>query len=204
MVQNTLDTLALASSSRAVTLSLAVTACSAHLEQVLGHVDADEGGRAPHAGQVVCQHVAPHFEVVDQHGGHAGRGREAAARHNHDVNLRAWRVTCVTRAQQAGSRGAKEPPRGLYSCILHKSAFPPTRCTSGTPAPHACRLKASLRRERRHAPAKALQRSTEAGAGDLAASAASFARNRRGERHKSGTQGRRGTLCARDRLPQAG
>jgi hypothetical protein len=158
---------------------MAFAACSARLEQVLGHVDADEGGRAPHAGQVVSQHVAPHFEVVDQHGGHAGRRREAAARHDHDVDLRAWRVACVTRAHQAGRRGAKQPPHSLLS--MHTLTLPPTRCASCTHASHACRLKASLRHESRRAPAQVpLQCGTAAGAGDLAAAAASLARHKRG------------------------
>ena len=57
------------------------------LEHVLGHVDADEGGGAAHAGHAVGEHVTAHLEAVDQHGSHAGRGRKAAARGGDDADL---------------------------------------------------------------------------------------------------------------------
>lgn len=62
---------------------------AADLEEVLDEVDADEGGGAAHAGEVVGEHVAAQLKVVGDHGRHGRRRRKARARHNHDVNLRA-------------------------------------------------------------------------------------------------------------------
>ncbi|CAA7397161.1 unnamed protein product [Spirodela intermedia] len=63
-----------------------------HLEKVLGEVDGDEAGAAPHSPEVVAQYVPPELVVVDDHGGE-GRGRvEQAAIHDQDADVLGLRV----------------------------------------------------------------------------------------------------------------
>jgi len=147
----------------------------ARLEQALGQVDADERGRAAHAGQVVGQHVAAHAEAVDQAGRHAGRRRVAAARHDHDVDLRDRARARAASGPGAGGRlpaGGRRPGRVRARTLPARPAQPPhAGAGSAGPQQHPPKHRCSQPMAARAARFRTLRRRAGAGPGSASSSA---------------------------------
>ncbi|KAB8102976.1 hypothetical protein EE612_035136, partial [Oryza sativa] len=86
-----------------------------HLQQVLGEIDGQQAGTAPHPAEVVADDIPPQLVVVHNHGGQRRRRVEQAAIDDNHTNV----LGLHTRLLKKLVNGAEHDGAGLLAGLVH-------------------------------------------------------------------------------------